>query len=95
MSMSFPAKDPAATLDYQVDWSAWLADGETLTPEITVSDGITLNPNGKTTTVENGRKATFWLAGGTAGEVYSIGFRITTSAGRVDERTIKLPVLER
>jgi hypothetical protein len=36
-----------------------------------------------------------WLAGGTVETRYSITCRVTTSAGRTDERTIKVTVVQR
>lgn len=95
MTNAFPPKDPAAVLDYLVDWSAWLAQGETITnADVTVPDGLTLNPGGKQTTRDDG-KVSFWLAGGVDGMAYAVGCRITTSAGRTDERTFRLPVQNR
>lgn len=96
MSTTIPPKDPGATLDYQVDWTAWLAVGETIqgTPVVTVDTGLTLNPEGKTTTVAAG-KVTFWLAGGTAGAVYTVVCQITTSQGRTDQRSFRLAVADR
>lgn len=93
---TIPPKDPDATLDYQVDWSAWLAAGETIqgTPVVTVDAGLTLNPPGKSTTIADG-KVTFWLSGGTAGQVYTVGCQIITSQGRIDQRSFRLPVSER
>ncbi|GLC97854.1 hypothetical protein Tamer19_72630 [Cupriavidus sp. TA19] len=95
---TIPAKDSDATLDYQVDWSAWLADGETImadpAPVITVDDGLTLNPGGKSTS-EAGGKVTFWLGAGTAGRTYTVACKITTSQGRVDQRSFRLPITQR
>jgi len=93
---TIPPKDPGATLDYQVDWSAWLAQGETITgtPVVTVDDGLTLNPPGKATTQADG-KVTFWLAGGAAGQVYTVACQITTSQGRTDQRSFRLAVADR
>lgn len=96
MTTAFPTpKDPAALLIYGFDWSAWLAPGEEITAAaITVPEGLTLNPDGKTTTFANG-KVLFWIAGGTDGMAYAIGCQITTSAGSVDKRTSRLPVQNR
>lgn len=85
--------DPNSVLDYGVDWSEWLADGETITastwtvpegveqatPAPSISDGIT----------------TIWLTGGTANRRYWIANHITTSAGRQDERTFPYDVTNR
>lgn len=39
--------------------------------------------------------ATVWLSGGTTGAVYSVANRVTTSAGRIDERTLTIRVTNR
>jgi hypothetical protein len=86
-----PAKAPAAVLDYQVDWSAWLAQGETISSAVVAGDaGITVNPSGKATTFVNG-VVTFWLGGGTSGITYNVTVTVTTNS-RTDSRTIQVPV---
>jgi hypothetical protein len=86
-----PAKAPAAVLDYQVDWSAWLAQGETISSADVSSDaGITVNPPGKATSVSAG-VVTFWLGGGTRGTTYDVEITVTTQS-RTDSRTMQVPV---
>jgi hypothetical protein len=86
-----PAKAPAAVLDYQVDWSAWLAPGETISSaDVSADSGITVNPPGKTTGTSGG-VVTFWLGGGSSGVTYAVTVTVTTNA-RVDSRTIQVPV---
>jgi hypothetical protein len=86
-----PPKAPAAVLDYQMDWSSWLAAGETISSAAVTADaGITVNPSGKSTSTANG-VVTFWLGGGTAGIAYSVTVTVTTSA-RVDSRSIQVQV---
>jgi uncharacterized protein YebE (UPF0316 family) len=88
--MSF-LKDPQSVLDYGWDWTPWLDTGETITTAtITPDPGITVQSQSNTTT-----GVTVWLAGGTDGTRYSIACRVTTSAGRTDERTIKVTVVNR
>lgn len=83
--------DPSAVLDYSVDWSAWLASGETISASTwVVSSGLTLASQSNTTTV-----ATAWISGGTAPTDYRITNRITTSAGRTDDRSITIWCRER
>jgi hypothetical protein len=84
-------KDPHATLDYAWDWSAWLANGET------IQDAEVLAPYGlnvEAPVVENG-KVTAWISGGVEGRQYTVTCRVTTSAGRVDDRSILLVVENR
>lgn len=96
-------KSPNAVLDYPFNWAAaapvgpWLdlAAGETIVSKtIVVTTGITvqsspLTPPGAGTVV------TVWLVGGTAGTVYTVTCQVVTSAGRTDERSIKVNVVKR
>ena len=89
MPSSF-VKDPDAKLDYKVDWEEWL-DGDTISASTwTVPTGLTqVSASFSTTT------ATVWLSGGTAGGSYQVVNRVTTAAGRIDDRTITIRVLEK
>lgn len=86
---SWPTKDPDEVLDYQVDWTNRLQVGETIsTCDFSVVSGaVTINSEGNV-----GALATVWLSGGTAGELCSILNRITTSAGRTYDQTVKLRI---
>jgi hypothetical protein len=90
--MSFSLiKDPDAVLDYGFNWSEWLADGETIVASVwTVPAGITKDSDSFTDTVSS-----IWLSGGIAGTNYDVVNHITTSAGRQDDRTIKIRVRNR
>lgn len=84
-------KDPAAVLDYSVDWSDWL-NGDTIqASEWTVPDGLTVEgvPGHTDTTT------TIWLAGGVLGEMYTLINQITTSGGRTDERRVFVQMVEK
>lgn len=84
-------KDADAVLDWQVDWSAWLVEDETITASSwTVPDGIEEDSTSNDTTT-----ATIWLSGGTAGTTYTVTNHITTSDGRQDDRSLKIRVTER
>lgn len=85
-------KDPAAVLDYTIDWTAWLTEGETITASTwTVPAGLTEQSTSATPTA-----ATVWLAGGTVGAGrYTVTNEITTSDGRTDERSIQITCLNR
>jgi len=83
-------KDPAAVLDYGLDWSAWL-DGDTIdTSTWTITTGLTKDGDD-----HDGTTTTVWLSGGTAGTSYRATNRITTTGGRTDERTIRITVSDR
>ena len=86
-------KDPSATLDYGVDWATrgWLATGETIVAsDWTAPAGLT-----EGSSAINGGITVVWLSGGTTGQTYQVVNQITTSAGRIDQRTIEIRVRER
>lgn len=101
---AFP-KDPDATLDFYFDWKAlangtgttdWLASGETITAfEVTADAGITVVDDPAPALVNGNTAVRVWLSGGTARTRYEVACKITTSAGRVDERTLMVDVYER
>lgn len=90
--MSEFLKDPSAVLDYVFDWSPWLADGETISSKtVTVDDGLDLDSSSVTDTA-----VTVWLSGGESRTAaYAVACLITTSAGRTDERTMRIRVRNR
>lgn len=85
-------KDPAATLDYTVDWGGddWLGSDTISAVSWTTPAGLTLASSSNTTTT-----ATAWLGGGIDGQDYDVVCQITTTGGRIDERTIRLQVRQR
>ena len=99
LTLQNPLKDPSAVLDYVFDWTGWLATGETIAVDsetgeklitITADTGITVDSS-----TELDGKVTVWLSGGTAGINYKVACKITTTAGRTDERTIWIKVTNR
>lgn len=88
-------KDPEAKLDYSFDWTDWL-DSKAKPPEsitqhtITVPKGLTL-----VSSVAVGGVVTAWISGGTVGMIYRVECLITTSIGRIDERSLWLVIQER
>ena len=99
LTLQNPLKDPSAVLDYVFDWTEWLATGETIAVDsetgeklitITADTGITVDSS-----TESGGKVTVWLSGGTAGINYKVACKITSTAGRTDERTIWIKVTDR
>lgn len=84
-------KDSASTLDYRFDWAAWMETGDTISAAaVTVPAGLT-----ETAETFDDTSVTVWVSGGTTGTDYQVTCQITTTAGRVDERTITLRVRER
>lgn len=88
--MSF-LHDPNAVLDYRVDWTQWLDSGETITAATwIVPDGLTSSSESFDSV-----SATVWLAGGTVGQTYTVTNRVTTTAGRTDDRSFRVRVVNR
>ena len=83
-------KDPNATLDFTIDWSLWL-NGDTIsTATWTVGAGITKELDTKTATT-----TVIWLSGRTLATSYSVSVHITTVAGRIDDRTLTISVVDK
>jgi len=98
-------KDPDAVLDYKFDWKArtnnngardktdWLDTTETISSHTIDADtGITVNSS---VAADTNTSIVVWLAGGEAGTTYKVRCEIVTSAGRTDERTARIKVVER
>jgi hypothetical protein len=84
-------KDPDAILDYGFNWTSWLATGETITTSTWVLEtGLT-----EVSTVSSLGITSIFLSGGVAGEDYIITNRIVTSAGRTDDRSHTIRIVER
>ena len=84
-------KDPDAKLDWIFDWSSWLAPSETIaTSTFIVSAGLTVESDTKTAI-----STTVWLSGGQTGQVYQVTNRITTNQNRIDDRSIRIRVVNR
>lgn len=86
-------KDPDSVLDFAVDWTKWLDEGETIaSSDWIIPDGITEDtdqPPSHTDTV-----ATIWLTGGTDGAWLQVVNRITTNQGRTEDQTLSLHIEE-
>lgn len=86
-------KDPAAVLDYTIDWDAddWLGTDTVSTATWTVPAGLT-QPTSATNTSTT---TTVWLGSGVEGQDYDVACKIVTAGGRTDERTIRIQVRQR
>ena len=88
------SKDPNAKKDYMIDWSDWLAVGETISTSTWTCSPSTIIASSPTSSIVNGTAAKVWLESGTAGIVYTLTNRITTSANRTDDRSVQVRVEE-
>lgn len=85
-------KQPAETLDYDIDFSEFLSDGDTLVttgnPPVPDPLNVVISPSGMTagpTLVLDGTTIKQWLSGGTDGQKYKITITATSNAGRVKQ----------
>lgn len=86
-------KQPAESLDYDVDFSEFLTDGDTLVssgnPPVPSPLNVAVTPAGLTLgptfVLDSGTTIKQWLSGGTDGAKYKITLTATSNAGRVKQ----------
>lgn len=93
----FIEKDPYAVLDYSLDWTNWMPTGDTIsaitiTAETISGDAAPLAIDSSTNT---DYIATANISGGTAGNIYNVEYKITTTNGLKDSRNFRIKVVER
>ena len=88
---NWPDKDPNENLDYTIDWSAALVDGD----EIVSSEWVVHEELVKSKESFDSTKTIVWFGGGVLGNKYSIINKVTTTEGRIMERSILLKVKNR
>lgn len=93
-------KDPNATVDFVFDFAGlrnstgykdYLEYGETISSAVAISSSDDLVITA-TNVVKNDTAVQVWLSGGIVGVIYILTVRITTSANRVDDRSISIQV---
>ncbi len=83
-------KDKDETLDYPINWEPRGLEGDTINSfAVTIVDGV---GDGELEELPDRRDitgfiTTFWLRGGTSGQVYNVLVRIITEAGRICDQT--------
>lgn len=93
MLKKWPDKDPDAVLDHEMDWAEWLEGDTIAASEWIVPAGITKDPVKGDTFTDTA--AVIWLRGGAIGQKYELTNRITTAAGRIDDRTGTIKIRSR
>ena len=87
-------KDPAAVLDFSVDWSDWCKTGETISTSVFAVEGTAGNLSLTNQTVLS-NITTVTISNGYEGNTYVIKNTITTNADNTDVRRFKLKVEKR
>ena len=76
-------QDPDASLDYMVDWTAWLG-ADTIATSLWILDTANLTSFDESNDTV---KAVVWLTGGVNGSSCLVTNRITTAAGRINDQS--------
>ena|SRR5213596_2068551 len=90
-------KQPADHLDYDIDFSPWLPQDDTITTVVAVVspayDALT-NPNGVqiTATQIQNPDVKVWTLGGVSGQTYKVTMTASTAGGRVKEVDFQLRI---
>lgn len=85
-------KDPAARLDYAVDWSINVLNGATIAASDWHVDPVEPGGIAVASTVAAPTRTGATLEGGVPGHVYRIANRIALSDGRADERSLAVRI---
>ncbi len=92
MTVGIFLKDPAARLDYAVDWSITYLNGATVAASDWHVDPAEPGGIAVASTVTAPTRTGATLEGGVPGHVYRIANRVTLSDGRADERALAVRV---
>ena len=90
-------KDPYAVLDYSLDWTNWMPDGDTIST-VSVSAEAIAGDSSPLTVDSNSNNdyiVTAYISAGTAGKIYNIEYKIVTTNGLQDSRNFRIKVVER
>lgn len=82
-------KQPVEVKDYDIDYSEWLTDGDSVQ-----SATVVVAPTGLVvdSVFINDPRVKVWLSGGTSGTQYKLTVTMTTADGRVKEDEFKVRV---
>ncbi len=84
-------KDPDATLDYTIGWDEWL-EGDIIATSTWIADPVSGDNFAVGSSTHDDTTATVWLSGGVHNTNRAVVNRITTVAGRTDDRTLMVHI---
>lgn len=90
MLISTERKQPNERTDYNIDYSQWLRDGDTIADFSLIADDPSLDVDGLIV----GKTLNMWVSGGLDGATYKITITVTTAQGRIKEDEFKVKVKE-
>jgi hypothetical protein len=91
-------KDTASQLTYTLDWSSWLASGDTIASATQTVQARANDPSPMTKVangVSSGTKTFITVSGGQQDKVYTVNVTITTTSGLVERRNFKVKTISR
>lgn len=93
--LNWPSKDPADSLDYQLDIEPAIVGNQGDTID-SVDVDVSPNQPGDVSVdnvVADGYRVIIWMSAGVAGVTYSVTLKINLASGRVLQRSMLLPVV--
>ena len=85
-------KSALETLDFDIDFSNWLTDGDRITDAFVVIEPVTRCPTASSVEINN-PTVKVWIAGGETFKNYDIKTIVTTQSGRIVEAVFNLRVV--
>lgn len=77
----------------------WLSSGETISTATVTATNITGSDSSLTvdssSIIDTNTAVKFWLSAGTLGQIYDVVVHITTSAGREEDRTLRIVISQK
>jgi len=93
---SYIAKDPGATLDYNIDWSDWLPTGDSISTSTWTQESVHTGGNltlGGSSVANN--VTSVLISSGREGEIYTVRNTITTNENLTDVRRFRIRIEKR
>jgi hypothetical protein len=89
MNLGNFSKQPVEVVDYDIDYSEWLTDGDNVQ-----SATVSVAPSGLTidSVLINDPRIKVWVSGGTNGSTYKLTVNATTADGRLKQDEFKIRV---
>lgn len=91
-------KDPEAQLVYSMDWSQWLATGQTIA-SVNYTENSRVNDTAplviESEGVQSGTITYAEISGGAVNKVYTVTAEITTDDGSIDRRNFRIKIENR
>ena len=91
-------KDPEAILVYSMDWSEWLAQGQSIVT-VDYTENSRVNDTAplviETEGVQGGNITYAEISGGAVGKIYTVTAEISTDDGSIDRRHFRIKVENR